>query len=73
MQTLASHSELFPIKDAPSATLMMAKAARLHTAGVIGAAEREKVMRRAEYFLNGGHTVAHRSAAGPTTAELLLT
>lgn len=73
MRSLAPHDDLFPIRDAESAKLMVLKARRLHTAGVIGAAEREKVLRRAELYLNGAGKPGDRAAPKASTSQLLLT
>ena len=43
---------IFPIKDAPSAALMLLKADCLHTAGIINQAEKQYVYSRARSFLN---------------------
>jgi hypothetical protein len=56
--------QVFPISDAPSARLMKLKALCLFRAGVVSAAERTAVERRAEAVLNraGAQSPQHRPA-----------
>ena len=51
MRTLASHNEVFPIRDRPSAELMSVKATLLNKAGIISEFERFLVLSRARPYL----------------------
>jgi len=52
MHCLRDIELVFPIKDAPSASLMRMKADRLHKAGVIDEAERQWVNYKARTYLD---------------------
>jgi hypothetical protein len=51
MRTLASHNEVFPIRDRSSAELMSVKATLLNKAGIISEFERFLVLSRARPYL----------------------
>ena len=51
MQRVRDREQIFPVKDAASAALMLIKADRLHTAGIISEAEKQWVYSRARTFL----------------------